>query len=55
MFLTSPGGVPLDAEAIESIRRVFAMRTFRDARAFIDLVFARPTRLAPVLASFWLR
>lgn len=52
MFLTSPGGAPLDAETIESIRRVFAMRTFRDARAFIDRVFARPPRLAPVLA--WL-
>jgi pimeloyl-ACP methyl ester carboxylesterase len=50
LFLTSPGGAPLDAATIESLRRVFAMRTVRDARAFIELVFARPTPLAPVLA-----
>jgi len=50
LFLTSPGGAPLDAETTESLRRVFAMRTVRDARGFIDLVFARPPRLAPMLA-----
>lgn len=50
LFLTSPGGAPLTAETIESLRRVFTMRTVRDARGFVALVYARPNRLAPVLA-----
>ncbi len=50
LYLTSPGGAPCDDETCAFLRRAFTMRTADDARAFIELVFARPPRLAPLLA-----
>lgn len=50
LFLTSPGGAPLDADTIAAVRRMFAMRTVAEAREFIDLVFAKRPPLAPLLA-----
>jgi pimeloyl-ACP methyl ester carboxylesterase len=52
LYLTSPGGAPFDDITASHIRRVFAMTTLAEARAFIGLVFHREPRAALLLA--WL-
>lgn len=49
LFLTSPAGAPLEAEASAEVRAAFALRSRRDARAFLEKVFHRVPPLAPLL------
>ncbi|HEX4933047.1 MAG TPA: alpha/beta hydrolase, partial [Gemmatimonadaceae bacterium] len=50
LVLMSPGGAPLSAEEMSSLRRSFRLRSHREALAFVDRVFARPPRMRSVLA-----
>jgi pimeloyl-ACP methyl ester carboxylesterase len=50
VFVTSPAGAVVGAEAIAEIRRAFEMRTVGDARVFVDRVVSRPSRLGPAFA-----
>jgi pimeloyl-ACP methyl ester carboxylesterase len=54
LFLTSPAGAVVGAEAIAEVRRAFEMRTVGDARHFVDRVVARPSRLGPAFARIML-
>ena len=45
VFLTSPGGGTLTAEALADVRAAFTMRSTADARAFMQRILHRTTRL----------
>lgn len=54
VFVTSPAGAVVGADAIADVRRAFEMRTITDARHFVDRVVARPSRLGPAFARIML-
>jgi pimeloyl-ACP methyl ester carboxylesterase len=50
LFLTSPAGARMDAEAFRGLLEVFDFRSNRDAREFMHRLYHRPPWFAPLLA-----